>query len=370
MKSSAHGLVIGSFYPPHAGHELLIRTAAQLCERVSVIVMAASHETIPLATRVGWLREIHSDARHVHVTGVIDDVALDHGNATQWDQHVELMHRGLRTLGAPPVATVFTSEPYGAELARRFHAMPVTLDTGRSHVQVSGTRVRADLAAHWDMLATPVRRDLALRVVVVGAESSGSTTLAHAITDTLRKRGGAHALTRVVPDFGRTYSVRKHATAIARAQLEGKAAPAFSELVWDTAEFVEIARQQRRIEREQAAFGGAVLVCDTDPLATGIWHERYLGAGESDVDALARPFGDLYIVTHHEGVPFVQDAIRDGERLRDWMTTRFIERLTSLRLPHVVVAGPHESRLARAVEAVAAAQRHAWQFAVPTGSAR
>lgn len=367
MKSSAHGLVIGKFYPPHAGHDLLIRTAAQLCERVSVIVMAASHETIPLATRVSWLREIHSDARHVQVTGVVDDAPVDFGSDSVWEQHVALMRRGLEMLRTPPVATVFTSEPYGVELARRFHAMPVTLDVARSHVPVSATRVRADIAAHWDCLAAPVRRDLALRVVAVGAESTGTTTLSRAITDALRQRGGAHALTRWVPEFGREYTIRKHAVAQAQAQLLGAPAPAIEQLVWNTGEFIAIASEQRRIERDNAPHGGPVLVCDTDPFATGIWHERYLGAMEPDVDALARPFGDLYIVTHHEGVPFAQDGVRDGESIRSWMTARFIERLTQLRLPHVVVTGSHESRLGQAMEAIASTERAAWQFAAPAG---
>ena len=36
-----HGLVVGKFYPPHAGHHLLIRAAAAACDRVSVVAMEA-----------------------------------------------------------------------------------------------------------------------------------------------------------------------------------------------------------------------------------------------------------------------------------------------------------------------------------------
>lgn len=43
-----HGLVIGKFYPPHAGHHLLVRTAARTCRQVTVVVMAAFTESIPL----------------------------------------------------------------------------------------------------------------------------------------------------------------------------------------------------------------------------------------------------------------------------------------------------------------------------------
>ena len=49
----AHGLVIGKFYPPHAGHHHLIETAARHCRRLSVVVMAAGQETIPWRTGSG-----------------------------------------------------------------------------------------------------------------------------------------------------------------------------------------------------------------------------------------------------------------------------------------------------------------------------
>jgi len=45
-----------------------------------------------------------------------------------------------------------------------------------STVPVSGSAVRRDLVAHWEFLSPPVRGGLALRVVVLGAESTGTTS--------------------------------------------------------------------------------------------------------------------------------------------------------------------------------------------------
>ena len=39
---STHGLVIGKFYPLHAGHEHLVTTAADRCDRLTVVAMASS----------------------------------------------------------------------------------------------------------------------------------------------------------------------------------------------------------------------------------------------------------------------------------------------------------------------------------------
>jgi len=366
---TAHGLVIGKFYPPHAGHHLLVEVAADQCERVTVIVMAASCESIPLATRVAWLREVHAAHSHVVVTGVMDEVRIDYGDAAIWVQHVALMKQALSIIGAPRVTAVFTSEPYGAELARRFDAAAVTLDIARKLAPVSGTAVRANVSKYWDFLAPAVRAGLALRVVVAGAESSGTTTLSRDLAQALRGRGGSLGLARLVGEYGREYSAVKFAQAIASAQLQGAAPPAFAQLEWRSEEFMHIARVQLANQEAQARIGGPVLICDTDPFATAIWHERYLGHALAELDAFAETCrGDLYLLTHDERVPFVQDGLRDGETVRGWMTQRFAERLRGSGRRHVVLRGDSQARLAGAIAAVDELLAHAWRFAPPLGA--
>jgi HTH-type transcriptional regulator, transcriptional repressor of NAD biosynthesis genes len=348
-----HGLVIGKFYPPHAGHKLLIRTAAHQCARVSVIVMAASHESLPLQDRVEWMREIHRDDPGVVVTGIIDDVPVDYGDDAIWEQHVALMRQALDSIAAVPVDAVFSSEPYGDELARRLGARAVTLDVKRELAPVSATRVRADPPAMWEFLEPVVRGALALKVVLVGAESTGKTTLSRALADQLRARGGADGLTRWVPEYGRDYSVQKYADAIGQAALAGLPRPGFESVVWESGEFLHIARTQRRMEEAEARLGGPVLVCDTDVFATAIWHERYMGSSCAEVEALAeKGRGDLYLLTHHDDVPFAQDGIRDGESIRAWMTGRFAEALDRTRRRCVIVRGTYEECLMQGLRAI------------------
>ena len=199
-----HGLVIGKFYPPHAGHHFLIRAAADACDRVTVVAMASDVESIPLADRVAWLRAAHAGRSGVAVVGVTDNLPIDYDSDRVWAGHVALMVQGVRAgRHAPaPIDAVFSSEPYGAELARRLGAAEVRLDAGRSAFAVSGTKVRADPVAAWSLLEPPVRGWFAKRVVVVGAESTGTTTLSADLADALRGRGGPHALTQWVAEYG------------------------------------------------------------------------------------------------------------------------------------------------------------------------
>jgi NadR type nicotinamide-nucleotide adenylyltransferase len=163
------------------------------------------------------------------------------------------------------------------------------------------------------------------RIVIIGAESTGKTTLATALAE--------HYRTAWVPEFGRLYTeARKY-----RGEL------------WRSDEFTYIAIEQARMEDALARVALRVLICDTDPFATAIWHERYLDTPSPDVQAVAatRKY-DLYVLTD-VNTPFVPDDIRDGESIRQWMHNRFHDELSRMTTPMILVSGPHAERLAAAV---------------------
>ncbi|GAA3430057.1 AAA family ATPase [Streptosporangium sandarakinum] len=359
----AHGLVIGKFYPPHMGHHHLVDTAAARCARVSVVVAASSAESVPLALRAAWLREAHPQPG-VTIAPVVDDVEIDYGDPEIWAAHVAVFRHALALAHGtvPRIDAVFSSEEYGAELARRFGAVHVSVDAARERFPVSGTMVRNDPVACWPWLSPAVRGHLARRVVVVGAESSGTTTLARDLAAHYAARGGPWAATRWVPEYGRTYCEEKLALARRRAKAAGLPEPWLDDLEWETAEFAEIADRQLAWEDAAARVGSPLLVCDTDAFATSLWHERYLGTACA-VHPRARH--DLWIHTSVEDVPFEQDGWRDGEAVRHRMDARFREELRARGLPHVVASGPPAARLERAVEAVDALLARGWAFTEP-----
>ena len=345
-----HGLVVGKFYPPHAGHHHLIDTAAAACERLTVVVAASPLETIPIALRAAWLRERHPQP-HVDIVSAVDDIEIDYGSETVWAAHVEI----FRLAAGDPVDVVFSSEEYGPELARRLGAEHEAVDPARERFPVSGTAVREDPVACWRWLSPAVRAHLARRVVVVGAESSGTTTLARALAGHYARRGGVWAATRWVPEYGRLYCEEKLAVARRRDPSRW-----LGDLGWTSEEFTVIAERQLALEDAAARAGSPLLVCDTDAFATELWHERYVGG---PAPPLARTRHDLWILTDTAGVPFVQDGWRDGEAIREQMSVRFAAELDRRRLPHVTVTGTHDERLAYAVDAIDAVLDKGWAFA-------
>jgi HTH-type transcriptional regulator, transcriptional repressor of NAD biosynthesis genes len=357
---------VGKFYPPHAGHHLLVRTAAATCDRVTVVIMAASaqSESIPIALRVAWMREEHRARRNVTVLGTIDDNPYDYASDAVWRAHLALMNRVIRWVTDVPVDAVFTSERYGEELARRIGARHVCVDLDRALETVSGTTVRADPVAAWDHLASGVRAWFARRVVVVGGEQTGKTTLAGDLAAALRTRGGAFGLTRSVGDHGKQLAADLLARARAEAQLDPGRAAALARPTPESQHFYAIAAEQNRLEDEAARAGGPVLVCDTDAFSTALSHERCLGRRSDEVESLARVH-PLYLLAHPEDVAFHEDARREMER--SWMTRLLTERLVATGRRWCCVRGDREARVEAALAAIDTLLGEGWHLAPPLG---
>jgi HTH-type transcriptional repressor of NAD biosynthesis genes len=310
------GLIVGKFYPPHRGHKFLIDSARAQVDELSVIVCRKEGESPDGYLRARWLREIHADARVL----LIDDT-YDAQDSRVWAEN------SIRLLGHRP-DVVFTSEDYGDEFARHLGCEHVQVDRARAAVRISGTRVRRDPLGCWEFLEPPVRAFYAPRVCLVGAESTGKTTLAAALAE--------HFGTVWVPEYGREYSERKLA--------EGGGYDFRAE------EFEHIAARQCELEDEAARRANRILICDTDAFATSVWHRRYMGARSPEVERIVerhrRP--DLYLLTDI-ATPFVQDGTRDGERVREWMHRTFEEELTAQGRTFRRVYGPHGERLGRSI---------------------
>ena len=321
------GVVIGKFLPPHAGHSYLIETACAGAKQVLVIVCSRPEDLVPASARADMLRALHPDTT---VVVTPDDVPDTDAEATSraWAARTLALSVSVFDRG-PDVA--FTSEEYGPRYARYLGARHVAVDPSRVRFPISGTAVRADPWAASDFLATGVLAWFVRRVCVVGAESTGTTTLC---ADLARHYGCDW-----VPEYGRQFCADRG-----------------GDIDWSSTDFEHIARRQLSDEaaavRKSACARKRVLVCDTDALATAVWHERYLGTRSPVVEHLAagHSYG-LYILTSDD-IPFVQDGTRDGEHVRGWMTARFRQVLAAQTAPWIEVRGSRVERIAAAAERI------------------
>jgi HTH-type transcriptional repressor of NAD biosynthesis genes len=309
------GIVIGKFYPPHLGHNYLIDTALQNCDDVDVLVVDNPAYHIPASKRRAWIATHHPKAN----VRVIPDIC-DDDNSPAWAEHT------IQFLGYRP-DVVFSSETYGKPWAEAMGCKYITVDISRATIPISGTKVRQNMLESWKYLGDETRSGLALRIVIVGAESTGTTTLARDLAEAL----GAPW----VPEVGRYYT-ESILTCGAN---------------WCNEDFYRIGRLQQAYECEIASRSDGVLVCDTNAVATELWQRRYMGSTTKQMAAIAADDkADLYIITGDE-IPFVQDGIRDGEHIRHTMHRWFMHRIKRTGIPYVIVHGSTKDRLATAITA-------------------
>jgi HTH-type transcriptional regulator, transcriptional repressor of NAD biosynthesis genes len=165
------------------------------------------------------------------------------------------------------------------------------------------------------------------RVCLLGAESTGKSTLAEAL---------AHRFeTLWNPEYGRPY------TQLGRTP----------DAPWMSAEFTHIARMHCWYEDFLATLASLVLFSDTDAFTTSVFHEVYLGIPATDFPELVDRDYDLFVVCGLD-VPWRHDGIREFEAQRRWMHERYLERARGSGSPWLLAEGPLDVRVEVAAEQV------------------
>jgi len=332
---SVIGVFIGKFFPPHIGHASVIAQALSMCEKLYIIVCAIPDSSPSGQLRAYWLQQLAPQAEIL----LTDDLCEWHFDSPCVDSCTDVWSQRLKDLVPEKVDLVFTSEEYGDAFAAAISATHVSVDRGRKTHPVSATNIRTQLNEYWNFLPRIVRAGLYRKIVIIGAESTGTTTLARDLAVSLNAPW--------VAEVGRTISweLAIRAGGIEKAD-------------WNEEVFWRVLREQSRAEVD-AVHGhcdtvpsvvGPWLVCDTDAIATVVWWDRYLATPSVNAMNFAQPYlGDLYVITDPQDVVFVQDGLRDGEHLRHEMHNSFVEIARQTKKPVVVATGSRQERVSQLI---------------------
>ena len=328
------GLIVGKFSPLHRGHVLLIERALEACDELVLLSYAKpDYPGCGTAIRRRWLEALFPQARLL----VVDDDWLaerrrqglaDPFAAVPDDSEPEDLHRRFTAWLAQGVLgltcdAVFTSEDYGAGfavvLAQEFghEVTHVCVDRARRTIPVSATAIRQDLHLRRDFLPPVVADDLPTRLVVLGAESTGKSTLCAAM--------GARWREPVADEFGRELWLAKDGRLV-------------------LSDMLDIARVQVAREDQLLADVRHTLICDTSPLTTAFFSRAMFGKIVPELERLAlRPY-DLTFLCMPD-FPFMQDGTRQDEDFRKALHETYVAHLTSHGIPFVSLSGGIDDRL-------------------------
>ena len=167
------------------------------------------------------------------------------------------------------------------------------------------------------------------RVAILGAESSGKSTLAEALA--------RHYKTLWVPEYLREF-----------VDVHGR--------VPDEEDQYPIARTQMQREDAAAAQANRFLFCDTTPLMTALYSRWYWDRVDVQLEQLEQRHDYAFtIVTAPDG-PWQPDGLqRESEEVRQRVHQQVIERLRERAIDHLLVEGSLAQRMAQVERLLAGA---------------
>lgn len=165
------------------------------------------------------------------------------------------------------------------------------------------------------------------KIVVIGPESTGKSTLSAALADALH--------TVWVPEYARQY-------------LEQLNRP------YTLDDLLTIAKGQLTLEDELAKQASNILVCDTDLHVIKIWSEASYGSCHKWIlEQIAHRKYDMYILTYID-TEWQDDPLREHPlpEERQYFYNLYHDIVHDAPVPAIVVKGPHEERLKTALQAI------------------
>jgi HTH-type transcriptional repressor of NAD biosynthesis genes len=316
MRKYESGLVLGKFYPPHMGHIHLIETAMEHCDIVNVMICSLKAETIPGVFRYQSLLRYfakHPRVKIIHITDENPQTPEEH--PLFWGIWRKTVYDNVNKLDV-----VFTSEDYGEPFAEILGIEHFLVDKERVTIPISGTEVRANPLQNWEFIPNVVRNYFTKRIVILGGESTGKSTLT--------KKLAEHYDCKYVEEYGRTYT----STLEYPYQL-------------DVVDFDRIAFGHIVDVEKYDPDAGKFLFVDTEAITTKVFGELFIPHFDSkNIDMMIKQQKyDLYLLLEND-VPFVNDGTRLDEVSREYSNKRLKEELNKNKIKYVSISGSFDER--------------------------
>ena len=311
------GLVLGKFAPLHKGHQYLIEYAIARVDKLYVLVYeAAGAMDVPLSTRANWIRKIYPDV--IIIEG--------HNSPTADNDTPEVMKLQddyIASMMPEKITHFFSSEWYGEHVSKALGAENCLVDQKRTIIPISATKIRLNRTLAPKFLHPIVNRDIVKKVVFVGGESTGKSTLA-AECAKLYHSG-------LVEEYGRQYWIENR-------DENGKLT---------SQQLLELASRHRQNEEEVYKISSGITFVDTNASFTKLFCKHYglevLPQLQLFVDQEKTRY-DLFIVCNDD-IPFVQDGTRNEEYVRKEFQSQIIEDLNDRGISYNIVSGTLNDRL-------------------------
>jgi HTH-type transcriptional repressor of NAD biosynthesis genes len=316
---NSHGLYLGKFAPFHAGHEHVINEALKTVEHLTVLIYEAPGLTeVPLTRRANWIRDSNPEIEVIECPDGPTDVTYEITGMQAHEQYV------LKKLGESKITHFFSSEPYGEHMSAALGAIDIRIDQGRERVPISATTIREDLYAHRRFLSPRVYFDHLIKVVLLGAPSTGKSTLAEKLAE--------HFKTTHMPEYGREYWELNN--------IQRRLTPE---------QLLEIAVTHRERELVLAHEANQYFFIDTNALTTKVFSQYYHGDSLPGLSELSNETKERYdlVILCGDDIPYDDTVDRSGETNRSDFQKSTIQELDEMGIKYHEVTGSIQDRISQ-----------------------
>ena len=316
---NSHGLYLGKFAPFHAGHEHVINEALKMVEHLTVLIYEAPGLTeVSLARRTKWIREFNPEIEVIECPDGPTDVTYEITGMQAHEQYV------LKKLGERKITHFFSSEPYGEHMSAALGAIDMRIDQGRELIPTSATKIREDLYAHRRFLSPRVYFDHLIKVVLLGAPSTGKSTLAEKLAE--------HFKTTHMPEYGREYWEMNN--------IQRRLTPE---------QLLEIAVTHRERELVLAHEANQYFFIDTNALTTKVFSQYYHGDSLPGLSELSNETKERYdlVILCGDDIPYDDTVDRSGETNRSDFQKATTDELIKLGAKYHEVTGSIQDRISQ-----------------------
>lgn len=171
------GLVLGKFMPLHTGHLALIDFAAKHCNELVILLCYTNNEPVIGAVREEWLKRAVIRLPNCRVVSFLynqDDLP----NTSVSSKEVSLLWSKAIDNILPDIDVIFSSEVYGDYVASFLGIKHIVFDIERKAIPISASEILANPLLNWDFIAEAAKPHFVKKIVLLGTESTGKSTLA------------------------------------------------------------------------------------------------------------------------------------------------------------------------------------------------
>lgn len=315
--------VFGKFLPFHKGHEAMINFALTKCDFLSVLICCSDKENIPDFVRKTWIEKTYVNEKRIEIR-TYNYFESELPNSSKSSEKISEIWAVVFKKELPDYSILVTSEPYGEFVAKYMNIKHIPFDPLKKIIPISASFVRDNFFSYWKYLPNSVKTDLALKVVILGTESTGKTMLTEKLSTFYKCSFVSEVGRELIPDSN-SFTIND----------------------------LHFVAQEHAKRIENVVLGESPLVIiDTDIHITKSYSKYTFGEKlEVSEDIYNTNKANLYLYLNND-VEYVQDGTRLSEIERNLLDISHRQVLTEHQIKIVEIKGDWNERFENAVEQI------------------